>query len=292
MFSIQNAGISSALAVCGFSLLLLTPSAFAQNREVRNFSCESGDGQRQYCDADTSRSTLRLLKQSGDVSCVEGYTWGREDGRVWVDRGCRAQFQLLSDPPRRVVHVTRIEPGTVIDVRTNEPISERRNDGRIFTGSVETDIVAPNGQLAIPQGANVEMIVRIAPDQDLILDLESVTIDGQRYAIEASPQRVEAKDGVGANERTGRYVGGGAIFGAIIGAVVGGGKGAAIGAGVGAAGGAVGQMATKGREVSIPSESVVSFRVERAFVVSQTDDGRLDNGVHYHDDGQPDGGQH
>src|SRR6185369_16061737 len=114
----------------------------------------------------------------------------------------------------------------------------------------------------------------VARDNDLILDLDSVTVNGQRYAINAGAERFDAgKETVGANERTGRYVGGGAVLGAILGAAIGGGKGAAIGAGVGAAGGATAQIATSGREVRIPSESVVTFRIDRPLTVDVPDDG-------------------
>ena len=60
-----------------------------------------------------------------------------------------------------------------------------------------------------------------------------------------------------------------AIIGSIIGAIAGGGKGAAIGAAAGAAGGATAQMATRGREIRIPSESVLTFRLERGLRLSE-----------------------
>lgn len=255
---------------------------YPQDPDNRIFSCESGDGQRTFCDADTTRGDIRLNKQLGDVRCVEGYTWGREDGRVWVDRGCRAEFLLPPVPRRPVRQMTQIDMGTVVAVRTNESISADRADGRVFTGSVEEDVLGGDGQLAIPRGSNVELIVRVASDRDLIIDLDSVMVDGTRYAIDASPERIESKDGIGANERTGRYVGGGAALGAIIGAIAGGGRGAAIGAGVGAGAGALGEIATKGRELRIPSESVVTFRIERPLSMGVADNGTLGEGVHYH----------
>lgn len=140
-------------------------------------------------------------------------------------------------------------------------------DGRIFTGVVAQDVFTDTGLLAIPRGSNVELVVRVAKDQDLILDLDTIAVEGQRYVIDAAPARVEAKDGVGANQRTGKYVGGGAIMGAIIGAAAGGGKGAAIGAGIGAGAGAVTEMATSGREVRVPAESVIRFQLDRSLDV-------------------------
>jgi hypothetical protein len=180
--------------------------------------------------------------------------------------------------------IARIEPGTVITVRTNEAINSRRSDGRVYTGSVEQDVRGDGDRLAIPRGSRVEMVVRVAPDNDLNLDLESVVVDGRRYAIDAD-EHIESqrRDGVGANERTAEHVGGGAILGSIIGAIAGGGKGAAIGAAAGAAAGAGTQIATRGREVRVPPESLLTFRLERPLVVGAVDRGVDRDGHHYHD---------
>lgn len=172
-----------------------------------------------------------------------------------------------------------------MSIRTNETIRSTRADGRIFTGIVNEDVDGSNGRLAIPRGSSVELMVRVAQDRDLILDLESVIVGGARYGIDVTPERIESRgrEGLGANGRTGKFVGGGAVIGAIIGAMAGGGKGAAIGAGVGAAGGAVGQIATRGREVRVPAESLITFRVERPLTMGIADQGRLGRGRHYHD---------
>src|SRR5216683_6885132 len=69
--------------------------------------------------------------------------------------------------------VTRIEPGTNISVRTNEPIDVERFDNRVYYGTVTQDIRGDNGRLAIPGGSRVELIVRVMRDNDLVLDLES-----------------------------------------------------------------------------------------------------------------------
>jgi len=204
-------------------------------------------------------------------------------GLLIVVPGAKAQDRDRRDDGPRMA---RIEPGTVIPVRTADRITSNRADGRIFTGSVDQDVIGTNGYVAIPRGSNVELIVRVAHDNDLILDLESVTVNGQRYAVDASANRVEATNPVGANEKTGKFVGGGAILGAILGAVAGGGKGAAIGAGVGAAAGAGAEIATSGAEVRIPAESVVTFRIDRPLMVGIADRGVERDGHHYHPDEQ------
>jgi outer membrane lipoprotein SlyB len=91
---------------------------------------------------------------------------------------------------------------------------------------------------------------------------------------------------VGANERTAKYVGGGALFGTLLGALAGGGKGAAIGAAAGGAAGAGAQTVTRGKSVNVPSETVLTFRLDeplRVAVDPYTEDrGYDDNGNHYH----------
>src|SRR5882724_5047905 len=158
--------------------LTLPFSALAQDRgdTVR---CSSRDGRRILCQADTSRG-VSLLRQLGNVRCEEGSTWGVIDRGVWVDRGCEAEFQLGERRPVRE-RVTRLDPGTGITIRTTESINSNRSDGLVYTGIVDQDVRGDDGRLAIPRGATVELTVRVARDNDLILDLESVTVDGQRY---------------------------------------------------------------------------------------------------------------
>ena len=69
-------------------------------------------------------------------------------------------------------------------------------------------------------------------------------------------------------KRTAETIGAGAAIGAAIGAIAGGGKGAAIGAGVGGATGTGIQVATKGQQVKIPSETKLDFRLEQPVEVS------------------------
>ena len=179
--------------------------------------------------------------------------------------------------------LSRIDPDTFVTVRTNESISSERTDGRVFTGVVAEDVWDDSSRLAvpaIPEGSRAELIVRTARDGDLILDLDSVFAHGQRYAVDAAPERVEAERGV-SNNGAG-LIGGGAILGTIIGAIAGGGKGAAIGAAAGAAAG-VG-LAVHGRSIRVPAGSTVTFRLERGLTIGVADWGFDRDRVHYHRD--------
>ena len=185
---------------------------------------------------------------------------------------------------------TTIDAETMFKVRTNQAIDVKTADGLIFTGTVDEDVLDRNGDVAIPEGATVELMARKNGDE-MTLDLESVTVNGRRYAVLADPNTVGTSGRIesgartiGANRDTAVYVGGGALLGTIIGAITGGGEGAAIGAAVGAGAGAATQIVTKGKSVYLPAESLVTFRLARRLTVDVEDTGFDRDNRHYHRD--------
>jgi len=146
--------------------------------------------------------------------------------------------------------ITTIERGTVIPVRTNSTIDVERKDNQVYTGIVDQDVRGDDGRLAIPRGSTVELIVRVAPDNDLVIDLESVVVNGERYALRSEPNRQQS-------ERDNSLVG------AIVGAIQGG--------------------QARGRAVRIPRDSVLTFRIEHSLDVGVADRGVDRDGRHYHD---------
>lgn len=56
-------------------------------------SCSSDDMRRHYCPADT-RGGVQLVNKRSDSSCQQGRSWGYDRKGIWVDRGCRADFQV------------------------------------------------------------------------------------------------------------------------------------------------------------------------------------------------------
>lgn len=55
--------------------------------------CDSNDSLPRHCPADTSRG-VRLFRQLSRSACVQGRTWGFDDNGIWVENGCRAEFEL------------------------------------------------------------------------------------------------------------------------------------------------------------------------------------------------------
>jgi hypothetical protein len=175
-----------------------------------------------------------------------------------------------------------IEAGVTIPVRALEDIQVNRSDGRVFAGMVDKDVRNRSGAVALQRGSMVELMVRHLSGDDYVLDLESVQVNGRRLAVDTEESVVfDTDDQFGANSRTGRFVGGGALVGAIIGAITGGGKGAAIGGGAGAAAGAGTQALTRGRQIIVPAESLVTFQLQQPLRVSVADRGFVRNGTQY-----------
>jgi hypothetical protein len=156
-----------------------------------------------------------------------------------------------------------IPPGSEIVVRTVDRIDASTADpDRRFYATMERDVVDSNGNIVIPRGAPAHLIVRPAGDGRVAIDLRSVNVNGQRFVLDtADLTNARGREGLGANERTGKFVGGGALLGGILGTAVGGGSGALAGAAVGAGAGAATEVATSGPRVHIPSETVLRFRL-------------------------------
>ena len=62
-------------------------------RRAETVYCESGDGQRHWCREGIGRR-VRLIRQRTRSRCIRGRTWGVDQAGIWVDRGCRADFEV------------------------------------------------------------------------------------------------------------------------------------------------------------------------------------------------------
>jgi hypothetical protein len=163
-----------------------------------------------------------------------------------------------------------IPAGRILAVRNNVTIdSHAAAAGQFYPAVIARAVTDATGRVVIPRGSAASLVVRsvhaqgkVEGESELALDLDSVTIEGRRYRIETADIVEKGKQGVGANSRTAKFVGGGTVLGTILGAVAGGGRGAAIGAVSGAAAGTATQTVTRGKGVRVPAETVLTFRLE------------------------------
>jgi hypothetical protein len=183
--------------------------------------------------------------------------------------GQRPDYAQAPPPPRYAMPrgPVTIPQGTLIQVRTNEPVnSKRAKDGEPIQFTVIQDVTF-GGVLAIPRGATVHGVIAevkhpekgsLTGSNELALELTSLDLMGQSYPLQSDMFKVK---GPGKGERSAGNVVGGALIGAIIGGAVGRGEGAAIGAVAGGGAGAAASAASSGPGVWIPAEALVSFHL-------------------------------
>ncbi len=169
-----------------------------------------------------------------------------------------------------------VPAGTELQIRTNENINaDEQSVGRMYSAEIANNVVGQNGQVLIPRGSPANVTVQNVSrgalgvgNNQVALALQSVTVNGHRYNVASNPTATQSGNrGIGANKRTAEMTGGGALLGTVVGAIAGGGKGALIGAVVGGAGGATAQVLTRGKEVKVPAESLLTFRLDQPLML-------------------------
>jgi hypothetical protein len=158
-----------------------------------------------------------------------------------------------------------VDAGTVIVATIDQSISSKTNNpGDHFDASLAAPVMV-GGKQVIPSGTKASGTVTVAKSAGrfkgnaaLGVALNSITVNGRPYQIQTTAV-IEASKGRG--KRTAIGAGGGAAAGAIIGAIAGGGKGAAIGAAAGAGAGTAGAVFTGKRDITLPAETKLNFKL-------------------------------
>lgn len=175
-------------------------------------------------------------------------------------------------PPPPVAKIVALPAGTVLPVTLTESLDSKKaaaND--VFHATLASDVMY-HGMVAIPRGTPVlgqvvdaKKAGHFKGEALLSIELTQMTLRGRKIGIMTDTYKQEGAEGRGKN--TAEKTGGGALFGALVGALAGGGKGAAIGALAGGGAGAGVNAVTRGREVRIPSESRLEFRLQEPLTV-------------------------
>jgi hypothetical protein len=169
-------------------------------------------------------------------------------------------------PPPVVVPV-----GTMLTVRLGEALgSKLSSPGQSFTATLSSS-VAVDGNTVIAAGAKARGTVvdakplgRFKGGAALEVKLTSIEVNGADQSIDtAAVSRTEK----GKGKRTAVLAGGGTALGAIVGGIAGGGKGAAIGALAGAGAGGTGAAFTGNKDIVLPAETALSFKLTAALEV-------------------------
>jgi hypothetical protein len=175
-------------------------------------------------------------------------------------------------PPPPPVKTVTVPAGTVIPIRMTDTLdSASTQSNSVFHGSLAGDLIA-DGMVVARSGAPVVGRVITAKDATHFSGSSELSIELTRLDTVDHPVDVVTdaftKNGNGRGKNTAVKTGGGAAVGAILGGLLGGGKGAAIGAVTGGGVGAGVNGVTRGQQVQIPTETLVSFHLQSAISVT------------------------
>jgi hypothetical protein len=162
--------------------------------------------------------------------------------------------------------------GTRLQVRLNQTIDVKHAEsGDRFSGVLAEPVVEGN-TVAVPSGSAASGDVLVAHKRGhfkgksvLALTLTRLEVNGAIYRIDTS-NLARTKKGKG--KRSAAFIGGGAGMGMLIGGLATGGVGLLVGGLAGGGAGALGAAFTGNGDLSIPAESVVTFRLQDALTLS------------------------
>lgn len=157
-----------------------------------------------------------------------------------------------------------IPAGTTLRVRLVQAVGSKLSmDGQSFDATFSSPVVV-KGATLVPAGTRAVGTVteahasgRFKGGATLSLRLNSFRLNGATIPIRTVTY---SQTSTGKGKRTAAMVGGGTGGGALIGGIAGGGKGALIGGLIGAGAGTVG-AATTNRDITLPSETVIGFKL-------------------------------
>jgi hypothetical protein len=168
-------------------------------------------------------------------------------------------------PPRQYT----VPAGTPVVVRIEQTVSAKKNNvGDSFSGVLAQSVLV-HGVTVIRSGAPVTGVVTAAKGQGRFKGAGDLAIAIKRvgdYEVSTTSYEASAK---GKGKRSAEFIGGGGGGGALIGGLAGGGKGALIGGLLGAGAGTAGAALTGNKDITVPAESVVTFKLVEPITVTR-----------------------
>jgi hypothetical protein len=175
-------------------------------------------------------------------------------------------------PPAQVPVNVTIPAGTELRIRIDQRISVKTSHaGEGFSGEIVEPVMASDGSALIPKGARVKGMVDAAHRRGhfkgrsiLELRLTALELNGQEYPLKTADLQRTKK---GKGKRSAAFIGSGAGLGMLVGGVATGGVGLLVGGLVGGGAGTAAAGLTGNRDIDIPAEAIVQFRLASDLVV-------------------------
>jgi type II secretory pathway pseudopilin PulG len=181
------------------------------------------------------------------------------------------KVSAVPQPPPAPINVT-IPAGTTLAIRIDQRISVKTSRaGDRFTGEIVDPVLASDNSVLVPKGALVGGVVDVSHRRGhfkgrstLELRLTSLTLNGTKYPL-ATRDLTRSKKGKG--KRSTAMIAGGSGLGMLVGGVATGGAGLVVGGLVGGGAGTAAAGLTGNRDIDIPAESIVHFKLADDLVV-------------------------
>lgn len=191
-------------------------------------------------------------------------------------------LEISSDSAGQIL----LPAGLILQVSLLDPLSTRKNGrGDSFRVEVIREVVLEN-RLAVPSGTQLHGTIRylrragrIRGKSEMLLRFDEIHFkDGRRAPVSASviaqrerPNAVKDDEGTiegeGSKGDDGKAVAATSAIGAVIGILSGGKKGGAIGAGAGAVIGLGGILGTRGKDLELDQNTVLTIQLDRKAVI-------------------------
>jgi hypothetical protein len=177
----------------------------------------------------------------------------------------------VPQPPPAPVNVS-IPAGTMLTIRIDQHISVKTSRaGNTFTGEMVDPVLASDNSVLVPKDTPVGGVVDVSHRRGhfkgrslLELRLTSMTLNGTKYPLTT---RDLARSKKGKGRRSTGLIAGGAGLGMLVGGVASGGAGLVVGGLVGGGAGTAAAGLTGNRDIEIPAESIVHFKLADDLVV-------------------------
>jgi hypothetical protein len=259
------------LAVVVVVICLLVSAAFGDSLQLKNgsmingkyfggseneISFQVGSTVQRYAVADVASITFETSENPSE----------RSEAPPLEPRPSQPRIEQVTPGAPLGKNVT-VPSGNTLMIRTIDAIDSDRNQvGDKFQASLEQPIIVDD-EIIVPKGADVygrltqaTTAGKIQGRSQLKLELTGIVVNNQTIPLVTGDYSVS---GSSRGASSAKRVGGAAAGGAVLGAIIGGGKGAAVGAGVGAGAGTAVQVATKGEQVHVPSETLLQFVLQQ-----------------------------